>query len=415
MRALGEMFGRAGARGWYAARVASASARGGGFAFGGLRDRVVRVGIPKTGAHAVSRNPSRHSSAGPVARGAPQSRGFASAGAPRDDRDATAETETRATNDPDASDAVETRTGFSRTGTDASTRRGAEAPEPTAPRVPLDGTSSTETDGAHARKVVQNTWWEALTMTPVYAFRAARAKWASAPAVAAAIDPGFDADAFSRLAAVGRDEVLRAYAANDMSRVRAMCTPAVFDAFQQSRIEYERNNLALRYDRSPSADEETRRDAPERENETPLDALDSEMCSARLIDLRLARQEDTFTGDPEDDPVWVARRDRCRAFVNGVGSGAREATSVGDGQTLAPEKTKFDSLESADAKPLRLVATVFVMDKTGSRWSIEDTVNGTVGITEDLRIQEWSFTRDLPRYWPSDEALETPWRVEHIG
>ena len=256
-------------------------------------------------------------------------------------------------------------------------------------------------------------------MTPVYAFRATRAKWASAPAVAAAIDPGFDADAFSRLAAVGRDEVLRAYAANDMSRVRAMCTPAVFDAFQQSRIEYERNNLALRYDRSPSADEETRRDAPERENETPLDALDgssaSSLCSARLIDLRLARQEDTLTGDPEDDPVWVARRDRCRAFVNGVGSGAREATSVGDGQTLAPEKTKFDSLESADAKPLRLVATVFVMDKTGSRWSIEDTVNGTVGITEDLRIQEWSFTRDLPRYWPSDEALETPWRVEHIG
>ena len=61
------------------------------------------------------------------------------------------------------------------------------------------------------------------------------------------------------------------------------------------------------------------------------------------------------------------------------------------------------------------MATVFVMDKTGSRWSIEDTVNGTVGITEDLRIQEWSFTRDLPRYWPSDEALETPWRVEHIG
>ena len=103
--------------------------------------------------------------------------------------------------------------------------------------------------------------------------------------------------------------------------------------------------------------------------------------------------------------------------MNGVGSGAREATSVGDGRTLAPEKTKtkFDSLESADAKPLRLVATVFVMDKTGSRWSIEDTVNGTVGITEDLRIQEWSFTRDLPRYWPSDEALETPWRVEHIG
>ena len=79
---------------------------------------------------------------------------------------------------------------------------------------PLDGTSSTETDGVHAVKVVQNTWWEALTMTPVYAFRATRAKWASAPAVAAAIDPGFDADVFSRLAAVGRDEVLRAYAAH---------------------------------------------------------------------------------------------------------------------------------------------------------------------------------------------------------
>ena len=414
MRALGEMFGRAGARGWYAARVASASARGGGFAFGGLRDRVVRVGIPKTGAHAVSRNPSRHSSAGPVARGAPQSRGFASAGAPRDDRDTSAETETSATGERDVSNAVDIETERSPTETDASTPRDSgaspESPEPTAPRVPLDGTSSTETGGVHAKKVVQNTWWEALTMTPVYAFRATRAKWASSPAVRAAIDPGFDADAFSRLAAAGRDEVLRAYAANDMSRVREMCTPAVFDAFQQSRIEYERNNLALRYDRAPSADEETSAsDAPERENETPLDALDSEMCSARLIDLRLARQEDTFTGEPEDDPVWVARRDRCRAFVNDVGSGKLgEALGGAD---------KFDSSlgESGDAKPLRLVATVFVMDKAGSRWSIEDTVNGTVGITEDLRVQEWSFARDLPRYWPSDEALETPWRVSHVG
>ena len=409
MRALGKMFGRAGARGWYAARAVSASARAAGDAFGGPRAFVsVRVEIPRFVSHVVSRTTSSRPFSGPAARRPqPRPRGFASAGTPRDDRDATAvETDASATGERDA---VETEKKAPVT--DAST------PTPS-PRVPLDGTSSTETDGVHAVKVVQNTWWEALTMTPVYAFRATRAKWASAPAVAAAIDPGFDADVFSRLAAVGRDEVLRAYAANDMSRVREMCTPAVFDAFQQSRIEYERNNLALRYDRAPSADEGTSAsDAPERENETPLDALDSEMCSARLIDLRLARQEDTFTGEPEDDPVWVARRDRCRAFVNGVGSGAREATSVGDGRTLAPEKTKtkFDSLESADAKPLRLVATVFVMDKTGSRWSIEDTVNGTVGITEDLRIQEWSFTRDLPRYWPSDEALETPWRVEHIG
>ena len=409
MRALGKMFGRAGARGWYAARAVSASARAAGDAFGGPRAFVsVRVEIPRFVSHVVSRTTSSRPFSGPAARRPqPRPRGFASAGTPRDDRDATAvETDASATGERDA---VETEKKAPVT--DAAT------PTPS-PRVPLDGASSTETDGVHAVKVVQNTWWEALTMTPVYAFRATRAKWASAPAVAAAIDPGFDADVFSRLAAVGRDEVLRAYAANDMSRVREMCTPAVFDAFQQSRIEYERNNLALRYDRAPSADEETSAsDAPERENETPLDALDSEMCSARLIDLRLARQEDTFTGEPEDDPVWVARRDRCRAFVNGVGSGAREATSVGDGRTLAPEKTKtkFDSLESADAKPLRLVATVFVMDKTGSRWSIEDTVNGTVGITEDLRIQEWSFTRDLPRYWPSDEALETPWRVEHIG
>ena len=409
MRALGKMFGRAGARGWYAARAVSASARAAGDAFGGPRAFVsVRVEIPRFVSHVVSRTTSSRPFSGPAARRPqPRPRGFASAGTPRDDRDATAvETDASATGERDA---VETEKKAPVT--DAST------PTPS-PRVPLDGTSSTETDGVHAVKVVQNTWWEALTMTPVYAFRATRAKWASAPAVAAAIDPGFDADVFSRLAAVGRDEVLRAYAANDMSRVREMCTPAVFDAFQQSRIEYERNNLALRYDRAPSADEETSAsDAPERENETPLDALDSEMCSARLIDLRLARQEDTFTGEPEDDPVWVARRDRCRAFVNGVGSGAREATSVGDGRTLAPEKTQttFESLESADAKPLRLVATVFVMDKTGSRWSIEDTVNGTVGITEDLRIQEWSFTRDLPRYWPSDEALETPWRVEHIG
>ena len=397
MRALGEMFGRAGARGWYAARVASASARGGGIARGGARDRVVRVG--ETGDRAVSRTPARRFG-GPSALRALRSRGFASAGAPRDDRDATAETETRATNDPDASDAVETRTGFSPTGTDASPRRGAEAPEPTAPRVPLDGTSSTETDGAHARKVVQNTWWEALTMTPVYAFRATRAKWASAPAVAAAIDPGFDADAFARLAAVGRDEVLRAYAANDMRRVRAMCTPTVFDAFQQSRIEYERNNLALRYDR-----------AAEPRDEGDDDESFSSLCEARLIDVRLARQEDGSPGDPEDDPVWVARRDRCRAFVSDVGSGklGEALLAAGGGAD------KFDSLESADAKPLRLVATVFVMDKGGSAWSIEDKVDGTVGITEDLRVQEWSFTRDLPRYWPSDEALETPWRVEHVG
>ncbi len=412
MRALGKMFGRAGARGWYAARAVSASARAAGDALGGPRAFVSeRVGIPRFVSHVVSRTTSSRPFSGPAARRPqPRPRGFASAGTPRDDRDATAvETDASATGERDAvtaSNAVETEKKAPVT--DAST----PTPPTPSPRVPLDGTSSTETDGVHAVKVVQNTWWEALTMTPVYAFRATRAKWASAPAVAAAIDPGFDADAFSRLAAVGRDEVLRAYAANDMSRVRAMCTPAVFDAFQQSRIEYERNNLALRYDRSPSADEETRRDDP--------GSSASSLCSARLIDLRLARQEDTFTGDPEDDPVWVARRDRCRAFVNGVGSGAREATSVmSDGQTLAPEKTKtktkFDSLESADAKPLRLVATVFAMDKTGSRWSIEDTVNGTVGITEDLRIQEWSFTRDLPRYWPSDEALETPWRVEHVG
>ena len=413
------MFGRAGARGWYAARVASASARGGGCAFGGDA-RVVRVGIPvgdgeRFSAGAVSRTTSRHF-AGPAARGAPRARGFASDGAPRDDRDAIAEAETGATKgDVDATNAVDAETPEKKK-TDASTPAAAKKAaddfeatlrESTAPRVPLDGTSSTETDGVHAKKVVQNTWWEALTMTPVYAYRATRAKWASAPAVKAAIDPGFDADAFSRLAAAGRDEVLRAYAANDMRRVRAMCTPEVFDAFQQSRIEYERNNLNLRYDRDAetSADDDVDADVD-------ADVDGSAMCVARLIDLRLARQEESSSSgspvDPEDDPVWIARRDRCRAFVNDVGSGKLgEALGGAD---------KFDSsLSVGDAKPLRLVATIFVMDKAGSRWSIEDTVNGTVGITEDLRIQEWSFARDLPRYWPSDEALETPWRVSHVG
>jgi predicted lipid-binding transport protein (Tim44 family) len=408
------MFGRAGARGWYAARVASASARGGGCAFGGDA-RVVRVGIPvgegeRFSAGAVSRTTSRHF-AGPAARGAPRARGFASAGAPREDRDAIAEAETGATKgDVDATNAVDETPEKKKT--DASTPAAAKKAaddfdatlrESTAPRVPLDGTSSTETDGVHAKKVVQNTWWEALTMTPVYAYRATRAKWASAPAVKAAIDPGFDADAFSRLAAAGRDEVLRAYAANDMRRVRAMCTPEVFDAFQQSRIEYERNNLNLRYDRE--------KDAETSADETSVDAdVDgSAMCVARLIDLRLARQEESSSSgflDTEDDPVWIARRDRCRAFVNDVGSGKLGEAAL----------NRFDSsLSVGDAKPLRLVATVFVMDKAGSVWSIEDTVNGTVGITEDLRIQEWSFARDLPRYWPSDEALETPWRVSHVG
>ena len=393
MRALGKMFGRAGARGWYAARGVSASARAAGDAFGGPRAFVsVRVEIPRFVSHVVSRTTSSRPFSGPAARRPqPRPRGFASAGTPRDDRDATAvETDASATGERDA---VETEKKAPVT--DAST------PTPS-PRVPLDGTSSTETDGVHAKKVVQNTWWEALTMTPVYAFRATRAKWASAPAVKAAIDPGFDADAFSRLAAQGRDEVLRAYAANDMRRVRAMCTPEVFDAFQQSRIEYERNNLNLRYDR----DAETAAD-----DDADADVDGSAMCVARLIDLRLARQEEPSGSpvDPEDDPVWIARRDRCRAFVNDVGSGKLgEALGGAD---------KFDSSlgESGDAKPLRLVATVFVMDKAGSRWSIEDTVNGTVGITEDLRVQEWSFARDLPRYWPSDEALETPWRVSHVG
>ena len=379
------MFGRAGARGWYAARVASASARGGGCASGGDA-RVVSVGILVGDGERFS------------------------AGAPRDDQDAIAEAETGATkSDVDATNAVDANSAPEKT--DPSTSAAAKnkkaaddaaSSESTAPRVPLDGTSSTETDGVHAKKVVQNTWWEALTMTPVYAFRATRAKWASAPAVKAAIDPGFDADAFSRLAAAGRDEVLRAYAANDMRRVRLMCTPEVFDAFQQSRIEYERNNLNLRYDR----DAETAAD-----DDADADVDGSAMCVARLIDLRLARQEEPSGSpvDSEDDPVWIARRDRCRAFVNDVGSGKLgEALGGAD---------KFDSSlgESGDAKPLRLVATVFVMDKAGSRWSIEDTVNGTVGITEDLRVQEWSFARDLPRYWPSDEALETPWRVSHVG
>ena len=393
MRALGKMFGRAGARGWYAARGVSASARAAGDAFGGPRAFVsVRVEIPRFVSHVVSRTTSSRPFSGPAARRPqPRPRGFASAGTPRDDRDATAvETDASATGERDA---VETEKKAPVT--DAST------PTPS-PRVPLDGTSSTETDGVHAKKVVQNTWWEALTMTPVYAFRATRAKWASAPAVKAAIDPGFDADAFSRLAAQGRDEVLRAYAANDMRRVRLMCTPEVFDAFQQSRIEYERNNLNLRYDREA----ETAAD-----DDADADVDGSAMCVARLIDLRLARQEEPSGSpvDPEDDPVWIARRDRCRAFVNDVGSGKLgEALGGAD---------KFDSSlgESGDAKPLRLVATVFVMDKAGSRWSIEDTVNGTVGITEDLRVQEWSFARDLPRYWPSDEALETPWRVSHVG
>jgi predicted lipid-binding transport protein (Tim44 family) len=225
-------------------------------------------------------------------------RGFASAGAPRDDRDAIAEAETGATkSDVDATNAVDANSAPEKT--DPSTPAAAKnkkaaddaaSSESTAPRVPLDGTSSTETDGVHAKKVVQNTWWEALTMTPVYAFRATRAKWASAPAVKAAIDPGFDADAFSRLAAAGRDEVLRAYAANDMRRVRVMCTPEVFDAFQQSRIEYERNNLNLRYDR----DAETAAD-----DDADADVDGSAMCVARLIDLRLARQEEP-SGSPVD-------------------------------------------------------------------------------------------------------------------
>ena len=245
-------------------------------------------------------------------------------------------------------------------------------------------------------------------MTPVYAFRATRAKWASMWIGGGEERPGLRRRRFRDWRRLAATRASSAYAANDMTPRARMCTPAVFDAFQQSRIEYERNNLALRYDRAPSADEETSAsDAPERENETPLDALvPCQRSSARPIDLRLARQEDTFTGEPEDDPVWVARRDRCRAFVNGVGSGAREATSAAAGQ-LAPKNKKQTSIRSR-APSVSLcaaaVAPVFVMDKTGSRWSIEDTVNGTVGITEDLRIQEWSFTRDLPRYWPSDGA-----------
>ena len=179
MRALGKMFGRAGARGWYAARAVSASARAAGDAFGGPRAFVsVRVEIPRFVSHVVSRTTSSRPFSGPAARRPqPRPRGFASAGTPRDDRDATAvETDASATGERDAvtaSNAVETEKKAPVT--DASTPTPPTPPTPS-PRVPLDGTSSTETDGVHAVKVVQNTWWEALTMTPVYAFRATRAK-----------------------------------------------------------------------------------------------------------------------------------------------------------------------------------------------------------------------------------------------
>ena len=307
----------------------------------------------------------------------------------------------------------------------------------TPPRSPLDGTS-TETDGVRNHRVVQNTWWEALTLTPVYALRATNAKWVQARAIKKAIDQEFDPDVFSKQAASARDEVLKAYAANDMNRVRAMCTPNVFAAFQESRIEYTKNNLSLTYDGrdvgvsdDDSNDFDDSNDSDDSTHETHQDSL---LCTAKLIDLRLARGEadgnsGTRLDDPEDDLSWQTQLTRCRSYVDDAASGKRgdvsadrfdstaldeaDGGSDGDSKTIVTAQT----VANKNNLPLRLVATVFVMDHSGVKWRIEDTVSGTVGTTEDLRIQEWSFTRDLPARWPAsaDEMETAPWRVEHVA
>lgn len=372
----------------------------------------------------------------------PSARGFASSDGKRDDNE-------KAESGKNAVDSKEaTRSG--NTTTDDETVSGlAEKKEShnedvktdnkTPFTLPLDGTVSSETDGVKNHRVVQNTWWEALTQTPVYAFRATTAKWVQAGAIKIAIDPSFDADEFSKQAARARDEVLKAYAGNDMTRVRAMCTPKVFDAFQASRIEYERNNLDLKYE-GPSDAIGDDDDENDDENNSSQSSL---LCTARLIDLRLARGETVGVNngilDPEDDLVWKKRQKRCRAYVDEVVSSGKNDDSKGkqfdsmaldddsETQELEMDTIRSDTAQVEDAfhpskpsqpdPPLRLVATVFVMDKVGVKWVISDEVSGTSGTTEDLRVQEWSFVRDLPRFWPATESepISSPWRVEHIG
>jgi hypothetical protein len=88
-------------------------------------------------AGAVSRTTSRDF-AGPAARGAPNARGFASAGAPRDDRDAIAEAETGATkSDVDATNAVDANS----------------APEKTDPSTPAAAKNKKAADDAAFERV----------------------------------------------------------------------------------------------------------------------------------------------------------------------------------------------------------------------------------------------------------------------
>ena len=234
------------------------------------------------------------------------------------------------------------------------------APERPGPARPAIGTTT----------ILRPSVWS----LPVVFFKAVRTAFWIRPWIVRTFDPHFDGEEIVRGAAAAHPVVLSAFANDDMRLLRDACGDGAFHAFRDARIEYQRANTDLSVRVRGTT------------NGADVDADVDPTAGAILVDAGVYAE-----GDDEE-------------------AAARAIAGVALAQTRGGEDgSGFDLGETIR---LRLSATVRF--QLVEEWTLVDKVTGERGMTTDARGHEWTFTRELPRRWPSTAPLDTPWRLDNI-
>ena len=209
---------------------------------------------------------------------------------------------------------------------------------------------------------------------PVVFFRAVRTALWIRPWIVRTFDPHFDGEEILRGAAAAHPVVLAAFAGNDMRLLRDACGDAAFDAFRDARTEYQRANT----------------------------------------DLSVRVRATTTGADVDDDVDPTAGAILVDAGVYAEGDDEEAAARAIAGVALAQTRGGKDGSGFDLGETIRLRLSATVRFQLVEEWTLVDTVTGERGVTTDARGHEWTFTRELPRRWPSAAPLDTPWRLDTI-
>ena len=224
---------------------------------------------------------------------------------------------------------------------------------------------------------------------PVVAARALRARldmwW-----IKTSIDPHFDEKDFLSNAVDAYSVVMAHFADNEMNALNPMLSKKVFNAFRDTWIEYDRQNLAIELNIE--------------KNENPV-----------IVDMSVSvgsdDDDDNLTQEEINKVIADLRRanpEAARSETGGTGAGI-----IGDGDNSQDGggggRREFDSGKYT----LRLLVTVRF--NTSETCRLVNRVTGNVQVTKDLRGHEWTFGRDLPRILPAKEPVTSPWNLTTIA